>query len=161
MSDSVTPIPPGFHTLTAHIIVSDSKKACAFYEKAFGGQTLGIHEGPDGKVMHAAVKIGDSVLMLNDEYPDFGVLAPTSTNAPSPVTLNLYVPDANKFWETAVGAGCKVLMPIQDQFWGDRYGQVQDPFGHRWAIAQHIKDMTQQELEVAGQEAMAAMAAKK
>jgi uncharacterized glyoxalase superfamily protein PhnB len=157
MSGSVNPIPNGFHTITAHIVVKDSRKAIEFYKKAFGAQDPHIAEGPDGGVMHATVKIGDSILMLNDEFPDFHVLSPTSTNADTCVRLNLYVPDANKVWKNALDAGATVVMPLQDQFWGDRYGQVQDPFGHRWSIAQHIKDLTPEEMKKAQDEAMASM----
>lgn len=157
MSGSVNPIPQGFHTITAHIVVKDSRKAIEFYKKAFGAQDPHVAEGPDGVVMHATVKIGDSILMLNDEFPDFHVLSPTSTKADTCVRLNLYVADANKVWKDALGAGATVVMPLQDQFWGDRYGQVQDPFGHRWSIAQHIKDLTPEEMKKAQEEAMASM----
>lgn len=157
MSGSVNPIPKGFHTITAHIVVKDSRKAIEFYTKAFGAQDPHIAEGPDGVVMHATVKIGDSILMLNDEFPDFRVLSPISTKADTCVRLNLYVPDANKVWKNALDAGATVVMPLEDQFWGDRYGQVQDPFGHRWSIAQHIKDLTPEEMKKAQDEAMASM----
>lgn len=157
MSTAVNPIPCGFHTLTAHIVVNDSRKACEFYKQAFGAEVLDMAETPDGKVMHATVKIGDSVMMLNDEFPDWGVLAPSSTKTDTCVRLNLYVPDANQTWASALAAGAQVIMPIQDQFWGDRYGQLQDPFGHRWSIAQRIKEMTPGQMDEAGKAAMAAM----
>ncbi len=155
MSKSPNPIPAGFHSLTPHLIVSDSKKAAEFYKQAFGAEVLGIHEMPDGRVMHALVKIGDSMLMFNDEFPDFGSLSPTSTKADTCVYLSLYVPDADKTFKDAVAAGAKVTMPLSDQFWGDRYGQLLDPFGHHWSIATHIKDMSPAEMEEAGRNAMA------
>jgi PhnB protein len=157
MSNSVNPIPQGFHSLTPHIVVNDSRKAAEFYKKAFGAEILGINEGPDGKVIHALAKIGDSMLMFNDEFPDFGTVSPSTSKATTSVYLSLYVPDADKVYKDAQAAGATVVMPLQDQFWGDRYGQVQDPFGHRWSIAQHIKDMTPAEMKAAQDEAMAKM----
>jgi PhnB protein len=158
MSAEVSPIPPGFHTLTPHIVVNDAKKAAEFYKKAFGAEILGIATTPDGVVMHAAAKIGDSILMFNEEFPDYGVLSPTSTKTGTSVTLHLYVEDADKVFASAVAAGAVETMPMQDQFWGDRYGKVKDPFGHSWAIATHIKNMTHEEMKVAQDEAMAKMA---
>lgn len=153
----VNPIPPGFHTLTPHIVVNDTRKAAEFYKKAFGAEVLGIAEMPDGTVMHAAIKIGDSIMMLNDEFPNFGVLSPTSTKCDTSVTLHLYVDDADKLYASAVAAGAAPTMPLMDQFWGDRYGKVKDPFGHTWAIATRIKNMTHEEMKVAQDEAMAKM----
>jgi len=160
MSATVSPIPPGYHTLTPHIFVSDAKKAAEFYQKAFGAEVRGIAQAPDGKVIHAEVKIGDSILMFNDEVPQAGVLAPTTTNASTCVTLHMYVEDADKTFASAVAAGAKVKMPLQDQFWGDRYGSLEDPFGHCWSIATHIKDQTPEEMKAAMDEAMASMATK-
>jgi len=157
MSEKVSPVPAGFHTLTAHIIVNDSRKATEFYKQAFGAEVLGIAEAPDGKVMHALVKIGDSMLMLNDEFPEWHVLSPTSTNAQTAVNLHLYVEDADKVYAAAVAAGATPTMPLEDQFWGDRYGKLKDPFGHTWAIATHIKDQGPEEMKAAQDEAMAKM----
>ena len=157
MSNKVSPVPPGYHTITPHIFVSDAKKAAEFYQKAFGAEVRGMAEAPDGKVIHAEVKIGDSILMFNDEVPQMGVLSPTSTKASTCVTLHIYVPDADKVFASAVAAGAKVTMPLADQFWGDRYGTVQDPFGHSWSIATHIKDQTPEEMKVAMDEAMSKM----
>lgn len=153
-----SPIPAGYHTITPHIVVNDARKAAEFYKRAFGAEIRGMHEGPDGHVMHAEVKIGDSVLMLNDEFPEWHVLSPTSTKADTSVTLHLYVEDADKAFATAVAAGAVVTMPLQDQFWGDRYGKVKDPFGHSWSIATHIKDLSREEMMAAQEEAMAKMA---
>lgn len=158
MSAKASPIPKGFHSLTPHLIVSDSRKAAEFYKKAFGAEILGVAEGPDGKVMHAAARIGDSILMFNDEFPDWQVLAPTSTKADTAVTIHLYVDDCDSVYQQAVKAGAVATMPLADQFWGDRYGKLKDPFGHTWAVATHIKDMTPEEMKKAQDEAMAAMA---
>jgi len=157
MSAAVSPIPKGYHTITPHIVVSDAKKAAEFYKNAFGAEIRGIAAGPDGKVMHAEVKIGDSVLMLNDEFPEWHVLSPTSTKADTAVTLHLYVENADKAFAQAVKAGAVATMPLEDQFWGDRYGKVRDPFGHTWSIATHIKDQSPEEMKAAMDEAMAKM----
>jgi len=161
MSAEVAPIPPGFHALTPHLIVNDSRKAAEFYKKAFGAEILGIATTPDGVVMHAAAKIGDSILMFNDEFPSYGVLSPTSTKGDTSVTIHLYVEDADKVYASAVAAGATPTMPLMDQFWGDRYGKLKDPFGHTWAIATHIKNMTPEEMKVAQDEAMSKMPADK
>lgn len=157
MSPKVNPIPSGFHTLTPHLVVSDSRKAAEFYKKAFGAEIYGLAEGPDGKVIHAAGKIGDSMFMFNDEFPDWGVLSPLASKTKSPVTIHIYVEDADKMFARAQSAGAQVTMPMADQFWGDRYGTVQDPFGHHWAIATRIKELTPEEMKQAQDEAMAKM----
>jgi PhnB protein len=159
MSTAVTPIPKGFHTLTPHIVVSDAKAAADFYHRAFGAEVMGLSVGPDGKVMHAQVRIGDSILMFADEYPEWNSLAPSTTKADTCVRLHLYVEDVDKVFNSAVQAGAQVVMPVMTQFWGDRYGQVLDPFGHRWSIATHVKDLTQEEMRVAAEQAMAKMSA--
>lgn len=160
MSTKASPVPPGYHTVTPHIVVNDARKASEFYQRAFGAEVRPFATGPDGKVMHTEVKIGNSTVMLNDEFPDWGVLSPTSTKADTSVTLHLYVDDADKTLAAAVAAGAVVTMPLQDQFWGDRYGKVRDPFGHSWAIATHIKDMSHDEMMAAQEEAMVNMAKK-
>ena len=158
MGAKVSPIPVDYHTITPHIVVKDTRKAVDFYKRAFGAEVRGIAEGPDGHVMHAEVKIGDSILMLNDELPEWHVLSPTSTKADTCVSLHLYVEDADKVFASAQAAGAVVTMPLLDQFWGDRYGKVKDPFGHSWSIATHIKDLSPEEMKVAMDEAMAKMA---
>jgi uncharacterized glyoxalase superfamily protein PhnB len=151
----VKPIPEGFHTITPHIVVKDASKALDFYKKAFGAEELGRHLGPDGKsIMHALVRVGDSMLMLNDEFPDMGCRGPQSIGGTA-VTLHLYVQDADKAFERATKAGAKVTMPLLDQFWGDRYGIVTDPFGHMWSIASHIKDLTDAQVAEAAKAAFA------
>ena len=158
MSETVSPIPQGLHSLTPHIVVNDARKAIEFYQTAFGAQVFAIFPTPNGKIMHAAIMIGDSTLMLNDEFPEMGSPSPATTKADTCVRLQLYVPDADKVFNTAVQAGAKVIMPMMDMFWGDRYGQVVDPFGHHWSIATHVKNMSMEELKAAGDEAMAKMA---
>ncbi|HEY9870856.1 MAG TPA: VOC family protein [Candidatus Obscuribacterales bacterium] len=148
----VDPIPRGFHTITPSLTVKDAEKAIEFYKKAFGAEQKEICLGPDGKsIMHAELKIGDSIIMLNDEYPDMGCRSPNSLGG-SPVSLYLYVDDVDAWYARAVGAGATSVMPVADMFWGDRFGAVVDPFGHKWSIATHIKDMTPEEI-ARGQEA--------
>jgi len=158
MGDFVSPIPKGFHTLTPHIVVNDAKAAADFYHRAFGAEIMGISFGADGKVMHAQVRIGDSILMFADEYPEWNSPAPSTTKSDTCVRLHLYVEDVDKVFASAVEAGAQVIMPVATQFWGDRYGQVVDPFGHRWSIATHVKDLTQEEMKAAAEQAMAKMA---
>jgi uncharacterized glyoxalase superfamily protein PhnB len=157
----VNAIPQGFHALTPHLVVNDSRRAAEFYKKAFGAEIFGLAEGPGGKIMHAAGKIGDSMFMFNDEFPDWGVVSPLVNKTKSPVTIHVYVEDADKMFAQAVAAGATVTMPLADQFWGDRYGTLQDPFGHHWAVATHVKDMSHEEMMKAQEEAMAKMPAMK
>jgi uncharacterized glyoxalase superfamily protein PhnB len=152
---NVKPIPDGFHTLTPHLVVKDASKAIDFYKKAFSAEELGRHQGPDGKIMHAALKIGDSMLMLNDEFPDMNCRGPLAVGGTS-VTLHMYVPNVDQAFDRAVKAGAKVTMPLADQFWGDRYGIVSDPFGHQWSIATHKQDLSQDELANAARKAFSA-----
>ena len=151
---AVKPIPDGFHTITPHLVVKGAAKAIDFYKSAFGAEELGRHATPDGSIMHALLKIGDSMLMLNDEFPQMGAKGPNSIGGTS-VTLNLYVQDADKSFQRAVTAGATVRMPIADMFWGDRYGIVQDPFGHAWSIATHKQDLTSAQIEKAAASAFA------
>ena len=113
-------------------------KTVEFLKKAFGAETRPLATDPDGKVMHTEVKIGDSTVMLNDEFPDWQVLSPTSTKADTSVTLHLYVEDADKTYAAAVAAGASPTMPLENQFWGDRYGQIKDQFGHLWSFAHKL-----------------------
>ncbi len=156
MPDKVKAVPEGFHTITAHITVRDAARAIDFYQKAFGAEVRGISHGPNGKIMHASLKIGDSILMLNDEFPEWDTLSPVSTGGAG-VTLNLYLDNVDAAFERAVSAGATVKMPLMDQFWGDRYGQVTDPFGHKWALAAHIRDMSEEEIRKAQEAAFASM----
>ena len=139
------PIPDGFHTITPHLVVSDAAKAIDFYKKALGAQEIERFMRPDGKaVMHAQLEIGNSMLMLGSEFPPH-CLSPKSRGGTS-VSLYLYVENADAAFERAVKAGCTAKMPMTDQFWGDRCGQVEDPFGHQWSIATHKQDLTKDQI---------------
>jgi PhnB protein len=147
-------IPQGMHSVTPHLICAGAAKAIEFYKEAFGATEQARLPGPDGRLMHAAVKIGDSQVMLVDEMPEWGALGPKALKG-SPVTLHLYVEDVDAAVKKAVSAGAKVTMPVADQFWGDRYGKIEDPFGHHWSIATHLRDVGAEE----AQQAMREMAA--
>ena len=154
---AVKPIPDGFHAVSPHIIVRDVVKAIAFYKAAFGAEQVAVHHGPDGKsIIHAQIWISDSPVMLAEENEAWGSKSPLLLGS-TPVCLHLYVKDADAVFNQAVKAGAKVKMPIADMFWGDRYGQVTDPFGHVWSIATHKRDVTEAEMAKAAQEAFAKM----
>jgi PhnB protein len=139
------PIPDGFYTITPQITVSDGVKAIEFYKRAFDAHEIGRFMTPDGKsVMHAQLKIGNSMLMLGGEHPP-QCLSPKSRGGTS-VSLYLYLENADAAFDRAVKAGCTVKMPMSDQFWGDRFGQVEDPFGHQWSFATHKQDLTQDQI---------------
>jgi uncharacterized glyoxalase superfamily protein PhnB len=156
MSEQVQAVPPGFHTLTPHLIVRNATQAIEFYKKALGAEVLGIAPLPDGRIMHALLRIGDSMLMLNDEMPEFGALSPLA-NGGSGVTIHIYTQDVDAAFNRAVSAGAKVGRPLMDQFWGDRYGVVSDPYGHQWSLASHIQDMSPEDMQRAQDEAFAKM----
>jgi PhnB protein len=138
-------IPDGFHTLTPHITVQDAAQAIELYKRAFGAQETVRHTMPGSKtVMHAQLKVGDSMLMVANEFPPVA-LSPKSRGGTS-TTLHLYVENADAAFDRAVKAGCTVKMPIGDQFWGDRYGLVEDPFGHFWSIATHKQDLSEEQI---------------
>lgn len=139
------PIPEGMHSLTPHLVCAGAANAIEFYKKAFNAVEQARLPGPDGKLMHAAVRIGDSTLMLVDENPQWGMLGPNALKG-SPVTIHLYVKDVDATVAQAVSAGAKVTMPVADMFWGDRYGQLEDPFGHRWSVATHVRDLSPEEI---------------
>jgi uncharacterized glyoxalase superfamily protein PhnB len=153
---SAKPIPEGYHTLTPFLIVRNAARAIEFYKQAFGAQERGVAKGPDGKVMHAELKIGDSVIMLSDEYPEFGSLSPQSVGG-SPMGLHIYIENVDAAFDRAVKAGAQVEMPVMDQFWGDRYGKLKDPFGHKWSIATHVKDMSADEMKRSMDDALSKM----
>jgi PhnB protein len=144
----VKPIPEGMHTITPHLVCADAAKAIEFYKKAFNAQELSRLPGPEGKIMHAALRIGDSVVMLTDEAPSCGALGPRALKG-SPVTIHIYTDDVDAFVERAVSAGAKITMPVADMFWGDRYGKLEDPAGHQWSVAKHVRDVTQEEMQQA------------
>lgn len=145
MSEAVKPIPEGHHTLTPHIVVNDGNSAIEFYKNAFGAEERGRMQGPDGKVMHAELRIGDSMVYLCDEFE--GIARSPKSIGDTGVTFHLYVESADDVFNTAVSAGAGVEMPLQDAPWGDRYGKLIDPFGHRWSVATHIKDVTMEEMQ--------------
>jgi PhnB protein len=147
------PIPDGYHTVTPAITVKGGAQAIEFYKKAFGAKELIKLEGPDGKLMHACVSINDSSVMLADENPQWKSLGPKSLGG-TPVTIHLMVDDVDKTADQAIAAGAKVVMPVADMFWGDRYGIVEDPFGHHWSIATTKRFMTESEIKAAAQKAM-------
>jgi len=153
---STKPIPDGYHTLTPFLTVRDAARAIEFYKAAFGAKERGVMKAPDGKVMHAELMIGDSILMMSDEFQEFGSLSPQSIGG-SPMGLHIYVDNVDAAFDRAVKAGAQVEMPVMDQFWGDRYGRLKDPFGHKWSIATHTKDMSMDEMKHDMEEAMAKM----
>jgi PhnB protein len=157
MASQVKAVPEGFHTITPHLTVRDANGAIEFYKKAFGAQVLNVAPGPGGKVLHAAIKIGDSIVMLNDEFPEFGGQLGPSATAGSPIALHIYLDNVDAAFERAVSAGATVKMPLMDQFWGDRYGVVTDPFGHRWSLATHTRDMSPEEMQREQEKAFAKM----
>ena len=145
MAKANSPIPPGFHTLTLHLTIQGGAASYIdFLKRSFNAVEVNRHMGPGGKLMHAEVRIGDSALMFNDDFPEFGL--PPVAEGRWPFVLNLYVPDADATFAQATAAGCQATMPLADQFWGDRYGQVRDPFGFTWAIASRKEDLTPEEL---------------
>jgi uncharacterized glyoxalase superfamily protein PhnB len=141
------PIPANHRAITPHLVVKGASEAIAFYEQAFGARELSRmpFPSPDGtmKLGHAELEIGDSKLFLADEFPEYGAVGP---GASSPVTIHLYVTDADAAFAQAVEAGATVSMPVSDMFWGDRYGKVIDPFGHHWSIAEHLEDLTPEQM---------------
>lgn len=151
------PIPKGFYTLTANLVVKNASDAIEFYKKAFDAQEIYRDYAPHEKnIIHAELKIGDSIIMLNDELPSWNVLSPKSIGG-SAVTIHMYVDDVDKIFNQAVAAGAKVTMPLMDVFWGDRYGHLEDPFGHKWSIATHKKDLSREEIRKAAEEFFANM----
>ncbi|MEQ1516528.1 MAG: VOC family protein [Usitatibacteraceae bacterium] len=144
---TVKPIPDGMHSVTPHLVCAGAANAIAFYVKAFGATELTRLAGPDGKLIHAAIRIGNSVIMLVDEAPNWGAIGPKALNG-SPVTIHLYVEDVDAFVAHAVAAGATLKMPVADMFWGDRYGTLEDPFGHRWSVATHKQDLTQEQIQL-------------
>ncbi len=151
---AVKTIPEGMHSLTPHLVCAGAADAIAFYTKAFNAVEQARLPGPGGKLMHASLQIGDSTLMLVDEMPDCAGAVGPKTLKGSPVTIHLYVDDVDATVAQAVAAGAKVTMPVDDMFWGDRYGQLEDPFGHRWSVATHKRDVTPEEMKAAMQEMM-------
>ncbi|HJU06824.1 MAG TPA: VOC family protein [Nitrospiraceae bacterium] len=151
-TSKVKPVPDGMRTVTPHLVCAGAASAIEFYKKAFNAVEIGRMPGPQGKLIHALIRIGDSAVMLVDEFPDWGSFGPKSLKG-SPVTIHLYVEDADAFVKRAVDAGAKVTMPLENMFWGDRYGRLEDPFGHQWSVATHVRDVTPEEMQQAAQKA--------
>ncbi|HTI17322.1 MAG TPA: VOC family protein [Trinickia sp.] len=143
---SVGPIPEGMHSLTPHLVCANASEAIEFYKQAFGATELFRMPTPEGKIGHAQIKIGDSVVMLTDETPKQNMLGPKALKG-TPVSLYLYVENADQVFEQAVAAGATAVAPIADMFWGDRWGLVEDPFGHQWHIATHTRDVSPEDME--------------
>ncbi len=137
--------PEGQRSITPHLTVKGAQQAMEFYTKAFGAKQGGVMADPGGTVWHAEMQIGDSMFYLNDEFPDMGAKSPKAIGG-TPVTIHLFVPDCDATFKQAIAAGAIEKMPLMDQFWGDRYGTVEDPYGHRWAIATHKEDLTEPEI---------------
>ena len=155
----VAPIPAGYHTLTPYLVCRGASDAIAFYQKAFGAKEKLRFPGPDGKLMHAEIRIGDSIVMLGDEMPQMGATAPPTIGGTA-TGLFLYVKNVDEAFAKALAAGAKAEMPPADMFWGDRYAKLVDPFGHKWAIATHIQDLSPKEMARRGKEEMAKQAAR-
>ena len=143
---SVKPIPEGYHSVTPYLIIRGAADAIEFYKKAFGAKELFRYPSPDGKIGHAEIKIGDSPIMLADEYPDMGYNGPQTIGG-SPVSLMIYVEDVDTIFNQAVSAGATVKEALQDKFYGDRIGTVIDPFGHMWHLSTHKEDVSMAEME--------------
>lgn len=153
-------IPDGYHTVTASLTLKDAAAAIDFYQRAFGARETMRVNSPDGKIMHAEIQVGDSRIMLADEYPGMGCVSPASVGHATS-SLYLYVPDVDAAFKRAVAAGAKVAMPVTDMFWGDRFGAVDDPSGHRWGLATHMEDPSPEEMGRRQKEFFASMANKK
>ena len=150
---NVDPIPQGYRTLSPYLVVQDPDRAIDFYKKAFGAEEVDRMTGPDGKtVMHATLRIGDSMLMLTGEFPNMGCKSPKMLGG-SPVTVHMYVRDVDSAYKRAIGAGATAKMQVADMFWGDRFGTLTDPFGHEWSIATHKQNLTKEQITAAAKAA--------
>jgi PhnB protein len=138
-------VPAGGHTVTPHIVVRDAARAATWYKAAFGAEERGRVPLPDGRLMSVELGFGGSTVMVADEFPEMGIVSPLAIGGTA-VVLNLSTEDVDALWQQAVDAGAEVLHPLQDQFWGDRQGQVIDPFGHKWGLAQHLRDVSPEEI---------------
>mgnify|MGYP001946716846 CR=1 FL=1 len=147
------PIPDGFHTVTPSIVLDNSQKAIEFYKKVFDAKEIYRMPTPDGKTMHAMIQIGDSFVMMSDEFPQMGACSPTTVGGTSS-TIHLYVEDSDKTYNKAIEGGATPTMPIMDAFWGDRCGSVIDPYGHSWTISTHKVDLSPEEIQKAAVEFM-------
>jgi PhnB protein len=157
MSKSPQPIPPGHENLIPHLVCDRCSEAIEFYKKAFGAEEVGRVPAPDGRIMHAALRIGNSFVFLVDDFPEFcgGKSESPKSLKGTPVTIHHYVENCDAAIKRAQDAGATVSMPAQDMFWGDRYGMVTDPFGHKWSFGTRIKDLTREEMRAAMKDAFA------
>jgi len=160
MPQAVTPIPEGFHTVTPHLVIKGAAAAIDFYKRAFGAEVLVRMDGPGGSVGHAELKIGDSIIFLADEFPGGPTKSPQTLGGTT-ASLHIYLPDVDAAYRQAISAGGREIMPVTDMFWGDRFGQLQDPFGHSWSIATRKEILTPQETEQRAQAFWAQMQAQK
>lgn len=154
MAEKVNPIPDGLHSVTPNLVIKDASTAIDWYKRALGAQELYRMPGADGRIMHAEIKIGDGVVMMTDEMPEMGGKGPLTLGG-TPASLMIYCEDSDALFNRAVGAGASVRMPMEDAFWGDRWGMVTDPFGHEWAIATRKKNLSVPEMKHAMGEFMA------
>ena len=151
----VQPVPDGYRTVTPHLTMKNAHEAMGWYQEAFGAEEVLRMPGPDGKtVMHGEVKIGDSMVMIAEEFPMPGGAQSPATLSGTTCTVNLYVEDCDALFQRALKAGATALMPPMDMFWGDRYGKLQDPFGHQWAVMTHKEDLTPEQIAERAAEAM-------
>ena len=150
-------IPAGYHTLTPYLVVNGAARALEFYKQAFGATEVARMPGPGGKLMHAELRIGDSVVMLSDEFPGMSTCKAPKSLGGTTGSIFLYLADVDPAFRKAVEAGCKVLMPLTNMFWGDRFGKLEDPFGNQWTMATHVEDVTPDEMRRRAADAMARM----
>jgi PhnB protein len=160
MATKVKTIPEGFHSVSPVLVIRDAAEALEFYTKAFGAKVAGRMDRPDGKLMHACIKVGDSAIMLGEECAPHEGHNENCPRSPADlrgttVNLYLYVPDADKVFQQALRAGGREVMPVEEMFWGDRMGMIQDPYGHIWSIATHVRDLTPEQMKARQQEQMA------
>jgi PhnB protein len=154
---AVQPVPEGYHTITPYLAVENASEAIDFYKRALGAKERVRMPGPGGSVMHAELEIGDSVVMLSDPFPQASTKPPKELGGTS-VSIMVYVDNIDSLYKQAIDAGATSLMEPDDMFWGDRFGSVQDPFGHSWTIATHVEDVSPEEMQKRSQEFMSAMA---
>ena len=145
MAKAVSYLPKGNHTLTPYLTIRGAAEAMEFYKKAFGAKEVMRMPGPTGKVMHAEMQFGDSLLYISEEFPEYGNMSPMALKG-SPVTVHMYVPDVDATVQQASAAGAKVTVPPTDMFWGDRFAKIADPFGHNWSLATHKEDLSPEEV---------------
>jgi PhnB protein len=160
MAIASKPVPEGYHTITPSLVIRGAAEAIEFYKKALGAEELMRMPSPDGKISHAELKIGDSIIFVSDEFPNMGVSKSPQTLGGCTSTLHLYVADVDASFNQAIDAGGKVSMPVADMFWGDRFGSFTDPFGHHWGILTHKEDLSAEEMEKRAQDFYASMAQK-